>query len=92
MRKLRFWPRQWRRWSPPPLEVVSRLVWMIPHIVSASSWGGEAAGENLALTLVWTGDVGVLDTVTLLKASLVQSSSMVLLLGEPQMWLSQIRR
>jgi hypothetical protein len=48
---------------------------MIPHLVSAASWGGEAAGENRALTTVSAGDGGVLGAVTLLKASPVQSSA-----------------
>jgi hypothetical protein len=48
---------------------------MIPHLVPAVSWGGEAAGENHALIPVSAGDGGVLGAVTLLKASPVQSSA-----------------
>jgi hypothetical protein len=39
------------------------------HLVPAS-WGGEATGENRALTLVLAGDGGVIGVATLLKASL----------------------
>jgi hypothetical protein len=67
---------------------------MILHLVSAASWGGEAAGENRALTTVSTGDGGVLGAVTLLKgiAYAVFGYSLVLLRGKPQIWLYRIRR
>jgi hypothetical protein len=41
------------------------------HLVPAS-WGGEATGENRALTPVLAGDGGVIGVATLLKASPVQ--------------------
>jgi hypothetical protein len=52
------WPSSWLDW---------RISFC--HLVPAASWGGEAAGENRALTLVSVGDGGVLGAGIFLKAS-----------------------
>jgi hypothetical protein len=52
----------------------SWLDWQISfrHLVPTASWGGEAAGENRALTPVSAGNGGIPGVVALLKASPMQ--------------------
>jgi hypothetical protein len=90
MRKLRFWPRAMAEMASSSVEGGQPANVDDPTYSIGYELGRGGCGGNLALTLVSTGDVGVLNAVTLLKASLVQSSSTVLLRGESQIWLSWI--
>jgi hypothetical protein len=54
---------------------------MIPHLVSAPNYGGEAASENHAMTPVLAGNVSVLGAITMFACA-VFVCSLVLLWGE----------